>query len=148
MTDQAAFATVLRHAETDHELGDCFAVMCELRPQLAQASDFVAKMRRQQVQGYRVLAAWRAGQAVGLAGYRLQENTINGRFVYVDDLVVSATLRRTGLGAQLLDAVSSEARVLGCGRVVLDTALGYSFAQRFYFRHGLLAVGMHFTKPL
>jgi len=81
---------VLRHAESDAEIAACFAAMRELRPHLADAAEFVGRVRRQQADGYRLLAAWRGQTAVGLAGYRVTENLIHGRFAYVDDLVVLA----------------------------------------------------------
>ncbi|MCY1054455.1 GNAT family N-acetyltransferase [Nannocystis sp. SCPEA4] len=138
----------LRHAEQDDELRACFAAMVALRPGLQDAEELRTRVRRQQAQGYRLLAAWRAEEALGLAGYRELENLIYGRFVYVDDLVVREDVRREQLGERLLAAVAAEARRLGCARLVLDTGLGNALAQRFYFRQGMLAVGMHFGRSL
>lgn len=138
----------LRHAEQDDELRACYTTMVALRPGLQDAAELLTRVRRQQAQGYRLLAAWRAGEPLGLAGYRALENLIYGRFVYVDDLVVRDDVRRERLGEILLAAVAAEARRLGCARLVLDTGLGNALAQRFYFRQGLLATGMHFGRSL
>lgn len=138
----------LRIAETDAEIGACFPVLRQLRPHLADAAELVARVQGQRSRGYRLLAARSNGEVLGAAGYRMQENLIHGRFVYVDDLVVSAEARRGGIGAVLLDAVAAEARAAGCARMTLDTGLDNSFAQRFYFRWGLLATGMHFGRNL
>jgi ribosomal protein S18 acetylase RimI-like enzyme len=138
----------LRHAETAAELAACFPVMRELRPHLTDVEAFVARVRRQQEASYRLLAAWRGVEPVGLAGYRVQENLIRGRFCYVDDLVVREDARRGGLGARLLDAVAAEARALGLDRLVLDTALDNFLGQRFYFRYGMLPAALRFAKPL
>jgi GNAT superfamily N-acetyltransferase len=78
----------------------------------------------------------------------VQENLIHGRFVYIDDLVVVQSERRGRIGAEFLDAVAAEARTLGCRRMTLDTAIDNSLGQRFYFRNGMLATGLHFGKPL
>src|SRR5207244_9753932 len=99
-------------------------------------------------EGYRLLAAWDGGTAVGVAGWRVQENLIRGRFCYVDDLVVAEGVRRGGLGGRLLDAVAAEARALGLSRLVLDTAIDNLLGQRFYFRYGMLPIGMHFAMAL
>ncbi|HST75428.1 MAG TPA: GNAT family N-acetyltransferase, partial [Acetobacteraceae bacterium] len=88
------------------------------------------------------------GAVVGLAGYRLQENLIHGRFVYIDDLVVAQSERRGRIGAELLEAVAAEARALGCQRLTLDTAIDNLLGQRFYFRNGMLATGLHFRLSL
>ena len=139
----------LRHAETDGEIAACFPTMRELRPHLAGAAELVERVRRQRDEaGYRLLAAWRGEAAIGLAGYRVQEMLVSGRFIYVDDLVVLSVERRGQLGARLLDAVSEEGRRRGCPRLVLDTAIDNSLGQRFYFRYGMLARALRFAKPL
>ncbi len=126
----------------------CFDVMHELRPHLPDAAAFAAQACRQAGQGYRLLAAWRGDQVMGVAGYRIQENLLYGRFLYVDDLVAVATARRQGLGGLLIEALREEAQRQDCSHLVLDTALGNALAQRFYFHQGLLPKGLHFSLVL
>lgn len=139
---------VLRHAETDAEIAACFPVMAQLRPHLADAGELVARVGRQGAAGYRILAAWREGAPVGLAGYRFEENLIRGRFVYVDDLVTAEASRRNRIGARLLDAVATIGRDAGCAHLVLDTALDNVLGHRFYYRQGMLARALRFSRPL
>ena len=98
--------------------------------------------------GYRILAAWRGDEAVGLAGYRPQESLIRGPFCYVDDLVVREDLRRSGLGARLLTEVGTQARAHGMPCLVLDTGLDNALGQRFYFRYGMLPAALRFAMRL
>jgi ribosomal protein S18 acetylase RimI-like enzyme len=123
----------LRHAEGREDISASHAVMLQLRPKLVDHDTYCAQIARQQSAGYNLLAAWRGNAVVGLAGYRELENTIYGRFVYVDDLVVSEAGRDSQLGKALLDAVAAETNPL---------------AQRFYFRWGMLAKGLHFVWPI
>jgi GNAT superfamily N-acetyltransferase len=141
-------AYTLRHLTDQQAFEASFDLMRILRPHIADPANYVAQLLRQTAQGYRLLAAWNAGQVVGLAGYRALENLLYGRFIYVDDLVVHPDLQRSGLGARLLDAVRAEAVQHDCAHFVLDTGLHMPLAQRFYFRQGLLAHGMHFTQSL
>jgi GNAT superfamily N-acetyltransferase len=138
----------LRHADTDADIAACFPVMRQLRPHLAGAEELIARVHRQAEAGYRVLAAWRGDTAVGLAGYRPQENLIRGPFCYVDDLVVRDDLRRSGVGARLLAAVGTEASARGLPYLVLDTALDNFLGQRFYFRFGMLPAALRFAMRL
>ncbi|RQO33482.1 GNAT family N-acetyltransferase [Herminiimonas sp. KBW02] len=138
----------IRHIESDADLAASFAVMQELRPHLTDSAAYVEQIKRQYAQGYRLLAAWREGRIVGLTGYRLQESTIYSRFAYVDDLVVTSTLHRSGIGELLLQSARQQAAMSGCKNFVLDTGLHMALAQRFYFRQGLLARGMHFVEAL
>lgn len=141
-------AYTLGHLEGKQAFEASFDLMRVLRPHVTDPTHYVAQLARQSEQGYRLLAAWDAGHVVGLAGYRELENLLYGRFIYVDDLVVHPDLQRSGLGARLLNAVREDAVQRGCAHFVLDTGLHMPLAQRFYFRQGLLAHGMHFTQSL
>jgi GNAT superfamily N-acetyltransferase len=139
---------VLRHAEAADEVARCFAIMRELRPHLRSIADFVAYVERQRPLSYRLLAAWRGETPVALAGYRVQENLVHGRHVFVDDLVATETERRNGHGARLLATIAAEARRLDCRKLVLGAALDNPLGHRFYFRQGMLATGLSFSLAL
>jgi len=141
-------AIELRHAETADEIAACFPVMHALRPHLSGPDELVARVTRQREAGYRLLTGWRNGVPAALAGYRVEENLIHGRFIYVDDLVTAESARREGLGARMLDAVAAIGRELGLRRLVLDTAIDNVFAHRFYYREGLLARALRFSREL
>ncbi len=115
---------------------------------MTSPEELCARVRRQAQAGYRILAGWRGKEAVGLAGYRPQENLIRGPFCYVDDLVVRDDLRRSGLGARLLAAVGTEAKARGLPHLVLDTGLDNLLGQRFYFRFGMLPAALRFAMRL
>lgn len=138
----------LGHIDNEQDYLVCFGVMRELRPHIPSAQAFAEQVRRQTGQGYRLLAAWRDEQLMALAGYRVQESLLYGRFLYIDDLVTAASARRDGLGGKLIAALREEAKRQGCAHLVLDTALGNSLGQRFYFRQGLLSKGLHFSQAL
>jgi ribosomal protein S18 acetylase RimI-like enzyme len=138
----------LQHAETDADVAACFGIMQQLRPHLRTPEELVARIALQRPQGYRLLAIWDGRQPVALAGYRQLDNTIYGRFLYVDDLVTDADERGHGHGERLIEALREIGRGAACTRLVLDTALPNVFAQRFYFRVGLLPHGLHFSGAL
>ena len=134
----------IRPIEDEAALRACFPLMHQLRPHLADADELAARWRRQVEDGYRLIAVWRDGVPVALAGYRQQENLVYGPFLYVDDLVTDANLRSSGLGNVLMDHLKAEAERLGCARLVLDTPLSNVLGHRFYYRNGLLAGALRF----
>jgi len=138
----------LQHAETDADLAACFAVMQQLRPHLRSSDDLIARVATQRQQGYRLLMLKDRERPVALAGYRMLDNLIHGRFVYVDDLVTDAGERGRGHGERLVEALREIGRSGRCAKLVLDTGLANALAQRFYFRVGLLAQGLHFSGAL
>jgi GNAT superfamily N-acetyltransferase len=138
----------LRYIDRPEEQTASFELMRELRPHLADPAGYAAQLTRQAEHGYRLLGAFQNHRVVGLVGFREMENLIYGRFVYVDDLIVDQSQRHNGLGATLLQAARDYAQQQGCAHLVLDTGSHMSLAQRFYFREGLLARGMHFVQVL
>ncbi|WP_327437751.1 GNAT family N-acetyltransferase [Pseudomonas donghuensis] len=138
----------IRYLQEGAEQQAAFELMRELRPHLVDADAFAQQVRRQAQQGYRLLGAFYGKQLLGLAGVRISENLLYGRFTYVDDLVVAPAMRGLRVGAALLDAARAEGLRSGHAYLVLDTGLHMPLAQRFYYREGLLAKGMHFVQAL
>lgn len=135
-------------AGSDEEVAACFPLMAQLRPHLSGEEEFVARWRRQVDEGYRLAVLKRDGIIAALAGFRLQENLIYGRFLYVDDLVTDEKLRSTGLGERMMRYLETIAREEGCDRLVLDTPLANVLGHRFYYRQGLLARALRFNLSL
>jgi GNAT superfamily N-acetyltransferase len=135
--------TILR-ATTDQQIGDCFAVMSELRPHLKQ-SKFVATVRRMESEGFRLAFLKSEGQVQAVAGYRIIEMLRTGRMLEIDDLVTAAAARSGGFGKALFQWVLDEARSEGCSVVELDSAVHRADAHRFYFREQMHVLGFHFS---
>jgi len=145
--EQIAAGQDVRDVRED-EIAGCYPLMRQLRPHVASAKEFVERCRRQRGEGYRLFALWAAGRPRALAGFRVTESLIHGRFLYVDDLVVEAEDRGGGYGAMLMDRLKQEGRALGCVKLVLDTGLDNALAHRFYYRQGLLAMALRFNALL
>jgi GNAT superfamily N-acetyltransferase len=137
----------IRPASTDADIAACFPVMVQLRPRLA-AAEFVARIRAQMEQGYRLAALREDGVVRAVAGYRTGLNLAWGRFLYVDDLVTDAGARSRGCGRALLAWLEAEARRRGCDQLHLDSGRQRLDAHRFYTREGLDGGSLHFMKSL
>jgi ribosomal protein S18 acetylase RimI-like enzyme len=106
------------------------------------------RWQRQAAGGYLLAGLFDGSAPVALTGYRVQENLVHGRFLYVDDLVTDVALRGSGHGERLMAYLRDQARALGCGKLVLDTPLSNSLGHRFYFRCGFLASALRFNVPI
>ena len=139
---------VLRHACNAEELRACFPVIFQLRPRLKNVDEWIGLASRMATDGYCVLAAWEGGRVLAVAGYRITENLIHDRFLYVDDLVTAETHRGKQLGSAILSELAAIGSNQYCGRLVLDTAATNEKARRFYIREGLTDAIVGFVKPL
>lgn len=135
-------------AETDEDIIRCHAVMAELRPHVPQ-DGFVARIRRMQDGGFHLAFVDEGGEVRAVAGYRILDQLVSGRVLYVDDLVTDSTHRSAGHGAALLSWLQQRARTDGCEYLELDSGVHRAGAHRFYFRHGLSIIAYHFrSEPL
>ena len=120
------------------------AIHRHLRPQLP--TDYTEKMRRVYEGGGRVIIATKDNEVLGVAVYRIYENTAFGMHMYLDDLVTSEAHRSQGVGKILLDKLYEIARQNTCEVVTLDSATQRLGAHKFYFREGYSILAFHFAK--
>jgi GNAT superfamily N-acetyltransferase len=128
-----------------------FPAMRELRPHLSGAADLVRRVDEvQRGQGYRLAGVFVEGisDAVGVAGFRVMDNLVSGRLLYVDDLVVAEGHRGRGHARLLLEWLVDEARRLGCEQLQLDSATHRHEAHRLYLNAGLDITSFHFGLDL
>ena len=137
----------VRVAESDEEIVACFECMQELRPDIRRDS-FCHQVRSMQEQGYRLAYVEQDGHVVGVSGYRYIDMLYAGRSLYVDDLVVSADVRSTGIGTVLIDWLRSEARRNDCDTLHLDSGVQRDRAHKFYFDNGMHISSFHFVQRL
>ena len=122
-------------AQSDLEIQDCFPVFKVLRPHVSEEV-FLPQVRRQQAQGYQILALRDEGVVKSAAGFRSAEFLAWGKGIYIDDLITMPDEKRRGFAGQLLDWIVAHAREQGCGGVHLDTGYARHDAHRLYLRKG------------
>lgn len=134
-------------AEDAAAIARCFPVMRELRPHLVEAQ-FVDRVLQQYRQGFQLVYLEESGAVFSVVGFRVVDNLIWGRFMYVDDFVTAAAARQRGCGDVLFAWLIRRARQLGCGRLELDSGFTRHEAHRFYLRHGMVLNCHHFSLSL
>lgn len=118
----------------------------QLRPALP--ADYSVKMQKVFSGGGRMCVAAEGDAVLGVAVYRIHENTAEGLRMYVDDLVTDETQRSRGVGRTLLHHLQDVARKAGCEQFTLDSGTHREQAHKFYFREGMVIASFNFKKPL
>jgi GNAT superfamily N-acetyltransferase len=134
-------------AKTDAQILGCFPVMLQLRPHLVEA-EFVARVRRQQQEGYELVFLLADNTVKSLAGFRIQECLYSGRFLYVDDLATDESARSQGYGGLIFDWLVDRARQENCEVLRLDSGVQRFAAHRFYLRQRMEITCHHFALKL
>ena len=120
---------------TDTDIARAFPLMAVLRDRI-HAATFVAEVRRQQCQGYELIAAFDDGALVALAGLRRTHTLSRGEHLFVDDFVTDERARGLGHGTALLGWVAARAAAEGITLLYLDsrlTARGFNEQAGFTF---------------
>ena len=131
----------------DATLARCFELFAVLRPHLDLAR-FLASVREQAREGYRVIYAETDGEIAAAAGFRVGRFLAWGKVLYIDDLIAHPERRRRGAGGALLDWLFAHARELGCDAVHLDSGYQRNHAHRLYLNKGFVLSSHHFAAPL
>lgn len=136
---------IIKIAKTDAEILLCLPVLKHLRPHLLEKT-FIADVRRMEHEGF-CLCSLSVPDVIAVAGYRLLETFAMGKTLYVDDLVTNSSQRSKGYGKELFNWLLNESKRLGCQYLILDSGLKRIDAHRFYRKHGMQEVGLHFSIP-
>ena len=143
----SAFA--VRIAERDAEIRTCYAVMRELRPHIANETEFLKRVQRQREQsGYQLIFVEDDGKPVACAGFRISEWLAWGKALYVDDLICPESHRGKGFAEALMRWMEDHAQAQGCTQLHLDSGTHRLPAHRFYHRLKLGISSFHFSKAL
>ena len=129
----------------DERLAGVFEVMRELRTHLS-LEEFREIYERALPEGYRVAAVFDGDECRAAAGYRIMNNLVSGRHLYVDDLVTADAWRSHGYGRLLNKYLVEKARNEECGSIQLDSATHRGDAHRFYFRERYRITSFHFGR--
>jgi GNAT superfamily N-acetyltransferase len=122
-------------ADTDAEIEACFPAFHGLRPHL-DLTEFLPQVRRQQEQGYQILALRHEGTVKSAAGFRFLEFLAWGKVLYIDDLTTLPEERGQGFAGSLLDWLIEHAKSRQCQAAHLDTGYARHAAHRLYLRKG------------
>lgn len=145
MSNHDQYSLRIALADSDADILACLPVLRQWRPEIGSEGNFAARVRRLQERGYRLMAVWQGDRVVACAGYGLAENLIRGRYLHINELVTAWSVRSTGIGQRLFQALIQEARDLDCQAVLLECGLRNSRAHKFYFREGLRIAAFRFA---
>lgn len=76
------------------------------------------------------------GKTVGISIYYYRYSTWKGKRMYLEDLIVTESMRGTGLGKMLFDATIEEGKATGCSGMMWQVLDWNEPSIKFYKRYG------------
>lgn len=125
----------IRNIESLDEARTVFPILKEMRTDLNETT-YLERLQGARSGGYVLVGAFDGETCVGLMGYRFLTDFVHGKHLYVDDLVVTKSVRSKGLGRKLLEFAKSAAEAEGCQRLRLCTGVDNADAKVFYEKIG------------
>ena len=98
--------------------------------------------------GYRIVTIQEGDRCLGLSGIWVGTKIYSGKYLEMDNVVVTSAYRAQGLGQLLTDYILVLAQREGCITMMLDAYLENEKGHAFYERNGFIRRGYHFIKKL
>lgn len=136
---------MIKIAETDNEIADCFPVMQLLRPALVE-TDFVPLTRELMHLGFQLAYLREQQQVACVAGFRISKNLFLGKHLYVDDLSTLEGQRSKGHGEKMMIWLRDLAKAEGCNAIHLDSGVQRHRAHKFYLNRNMVISSYHFLE--
>ena len=126
------------------QIAACFPVMAELRPHLNAAEFVPTVLHLMNTTGFE-LACLDDGGIKAVAGFRVSEWLHAGKYLEIEDLVVTGSARWKGYGVQLFDWLLAQAASRSCRELRLLSGVKRTDAHRFYLCKGMLIEAHYFS---
>lgn len=98
--------------------------------------------------GYQVILIKENNVVAGLTGIWIGAKLYCGKYIEVDNFVVSSNFRNKGIGKKLCDFVFEHGKKYNCKVVMLDAYRTNTASHRFYERENFDKKGYHFIKKI
>ncbi|SIS38659.1 GNAT family N-acetyltransferase [Salimicrobium flavidum] len=118
--------------KTKKEITQAFAVVNELRTQLDLNKYLELVTEAMETDNYHMYGMVEEDEIVAVAGFKPMITLYYGRFVWVNDLVVTSEKRNNGYGEMMLHFVEQWAAQNKYDHVALSSGLDKPEAHRFY----------------
>jgi ribosomal protein S18 acetylase RimI-like enzyme len=132
---------------TVEEMLTTYEVLKELYPSLdyeAYRSELTFMVQH----NYSQVAVKEKGTILGVSGIWIGSKLWCGKYLEIDNIVVSTKTRSKGVGKFMVDFLEKKARSLGCSMMTLDSYTNNFKAHKFFYNMGFGPKGFHFIHLL
>jgi N-acetylglutamate synthase-like GNAT family acetyltransferase len=113
------------------DLKSVFPILQELREDL-DLEKFISLYQTMRQQGYKLFQVKHNSNPVAVAGFSILTNLYYGKHMWIYDLVVTNSLRSSGIGLRLMKFLEKNARDNDCETIALSSNLKRANTHKFY----------------
>jgi GNAT superfamily N-acetyltransferase len=138
----------LRELNGLDEMLQTLDVLKELYPSLTP-ENYLADLKEMLPNNrYGQVAVFDGDTCVGVSGYWIGTKLWCGKYLEIDNLVVSAKVRSKGVGKMIFGYLAEKAQQEECSMVSLDSYTSNFKAHKFFYNEGFAPKGFHFINIL
>lgn len=137
----------IKELTTLEEMLDQIETMQYLYPKLT-AEKYKSYLQEMIPHNYKQVAVFEENTCVGLSGFWTGTKLWCGKYIELDNFIVSPNHRSKGIGKLITDYIDMKAEQTDCTNIVLDAYTTNFAAHRFYYNQGFGPKGFHFVKIL
>jgi GNAT superfamily N-acetyltransferase len=139
---------IIKELKSLEEMLEQLPILQELYPSLtldAYRNDLIEMMPNNQ---YGQIAVFEGETCLGLTGYWIGTKLWCGKYLEIDNLIVSEKKRSTGVGKLMFDYLAEKAIKEKCTMMALDSYTSNFKAHKFFYNQSFAPKGFHFIRVL
>jgi GNAT superfamily N-acetyltransferase len=133
--------------KNDNEMLEQFSIIQELYPDMSQETyqNYLTEMLPN---SYGMVIVQEDNQTLGLSGFWINTKLWCGKYLELDNVIVSEKHRSKGVGKLISEFLEQKAKETNCLILALDAYTNNFPAHKFYYNQGFVPKGFHFIKTL
>jgi len=137
----------IRALKTKQEMLTNYELLLEVYPNL-QMEEYDRELDDMIPHNYSQVGVYIENECVGLTGFWIGTKLWCGKYLELDNVVISSKNRSKGIGKFLFDFMEEKAKEEGCTMLALDSYTSNFKAHKFFYNQGFNPRGFHFINIL
>jgi len=137
----------LREVKTKEEMLENFELIQEVYPSIT-LEEYSKELDVMLPHNYGQVAIYDGETCAGMTGYWIGSKLWCGKYMELDNVVVSSKYRRRGIGQMLFEHMEAWAKELGCTMLALDSYTDNFESHQFFYEQNFVPRGFHFINVL
>jgi GNAT superfamily N-acetyltransferase len=129
------------------EMMGTYEVLTELYPSLTQ-EEYANELAFMTQHNYTQVVVTENERCLGVSGVWIGNKLWCGKYLEIDNIIVSEKIRSKGVGKMIVDYLEEKAKTLGCNMMALDSYTTNFKAHKFFYNQGFSPKGFHFIHLL
>ena len=129
------------------EMMGTYDVLTELYPSLTK-EEYANELVFMTQHNYTQVVVMENEHCLGVSGVWIGNKLWCGKYLEIDNIIVSEKIRSKGVGKMIVDYLEEKAKTLGCNMMALDSYTTNFKAHKFFYNQGFSPKGFHFIHLL